>query len=59
MSYLEREELIAKEQHGFVKPKACVTNLLETMDLLAKSLSTGIPVDVVYLGFLKAFDTDV
>jgi hypothetical protein len=41
---------------GFVKRKACVTNLLETMDLVTKSLSEGIPVDVVYLDFLKAFD---
>ncbi len=41
---------------AFVKRKACVTNLLETMDLVTKSLSTGIPVDVVYFDFFKAFD---
>ena len=48
--------LIAKEKHGFVKIKACVTNLLETLDLITKSLAEGFSVDVVYLDFLKAFD---
>ena len=53
---MELEGLIAKEQHGFVRKKACVTNLLETLDTITKSLSEGLLVDVVYLDFLKAFD---
>ena len=54
--FFEKKGLIAKEQHGFVKRKACVTNLLETLDLITKSLSEGFSVDIVYLDFLKAFD---
>ena len=56
MTYLEENDLFAKEQHGFVKRKSCATNLLETVDLVAKSLSDGLAVNVVYLDFLKAFD---
>ena len=48
--------LIAKEQHGFVNRKAYVTNLLETLDLITKSLAEGFTVYVVYVDFLKAFD---
>jgi hypothetical protein len=56
MQYLENEKLIAKEQHGFVRKKACVTNLLETLDLITHSLAHGKAVDMIYLDFLKAFD---
>ena len=54
--YLEREKLLTKEQHGFVKRKACVTNLLETLDIVTKAFLEGLAVNVVYLDFLKAFD---
>ena len=53
--FYEKESLIAKEQHGFVKRKSCVTNLLE-LDLITKSLSEGFSVVIVYLDFIKAFD---
>jgi len=56
MEYLLSEGLIANEQHGFVKGKACVTNLLETLDLITRALCDGHAVDVLYLDFLKAFD---
>ena len=34
LSHLEYYKLIAEEQHGFVKNKSCLTNLLETLDAL-------------------------
>jgi hypothetical protein len=44
-----------KAQHGFiiVSKKSCTTNLLEleTQEILTKSLSDGLPVDLVYLEF--------
>ena len=55
MDYLVNNELISKDQHGFVRKKACVTNLLETLDLISKELALGESVDIVYLDFLKAF----
>ena len=37
--------------------KACVTNLLETMDSITTELANGRPIDLVYLDFSKAFYT--
>ena len=48
--------LISTEQHGFISNKACITNLLESNDLLTKMTSNGIPIDTVFLDFAKAFD---
>jgi hypothetical protein len=56
LKYLKSEDLLASEQHGFVPGKACVTNLLETLDIVTKALAEGLSVDVIYLDFLKAFD---
>ena len=39
--FLENYGLIATEKHGFVKRKECVTNLLQTLDLITKSLPEG------------------
>ncbi|XP_047127838.1 uncharacterized protein LOC124808671 [Hydra vulgaris] len=41
---------------GFVEKKACVTNLLETMDFLTANMARKLPVDVVFLDFAKALD---
>ena len=43
------------DQHGFVKDKSCLTNLLETMDCIISILESGAPVDLIYLDFSKAF----
>ena len=57
MNHLIRNELIASEQHGFVRKKASTTNLLETLNIITKALSSGLNVDAIYLDFAKAFDT--
>ena len=48
---------IISEQHGFVPKKSCITNLLETMDLLTQAIEDGYPADIIFLDFAKAFDT--
>ena len=50
------EGRISPHQHGFVKGKSCLSNLLETMDCIMELLEEGIPVDVFYFDFKKAFD---
>ena len=55
--YLYENNLLTKEQHGFVRNKSCTTNLLETLDYISASLDAGIPVDEILLDFAKAFDT--
>ena len=48
--------LISIEQHGFVSSKACVTNLLERLDLTKNDLYKHRKLDVLYTDFIKAFD---
>ena len=54
--YAQDEALIAEQQHGFVRNKACVTNLLESADLISSSLAYKKWIDVILLDFAKAFD---
>ena len=43
-------------QHGFLKAKSCLTNLLCFLEEITKWVDDGSPVDVIYLDFQKAFD---
>ena len=43
-------------QHGFTISKSTITNLLEALNIWSEALSHGLPVDIVYLDFEKAFD---
>src|SRR5450755_4188078 len=45
MNYLVTNDLLAKEQHGFVNKKACVTNLLETKDFATRALALKHAID--------------
>ena len=54
--HLERGNLIAPSQHGFVKKKSCLTNLLEFNEFVTKQVDEGKAVDIIYLDFQKAFD---
>ena len=57
MSHLKEYNLLSSKQHGFVKNKACLTNLLESLDFLTKTYSEKDSVDMILLDFAKAFDT--
>ena len=39
-----------------MKGKSCLTNLLEYLENVTKTLDNGDPLDVIYLDFAKAFD---
>ena len=56
MLHLETFDLLSSKQHGFVRKRACVTNLLETIDYRTKCFEEKQPVDIIYLDFAKAFD---
>jgi hypothetical protein len=56
VEHLSTNNLISKDQHGFVKGKSCTTNLLESFDLITKATDNGIPVDIIFKDFSKAFD---
>ena len=51
------ESKISVHQHGFVKKKSCLSNLLEAFDSILDILQEGDPVDILYFDFSKAFDT--
>ena len=55
-SHLTAQKLISKDQHGFIERKSCMTNLIETLDIVSEALSRRFSAAVVFLDFLKAFD---
>lgn len=56
VTHLEENELIGKSQHGFLRGKSCLTNLLEFFFYVLKEHDKSRAVDIVYLDFKKAFD---
>jgi len=54
IEHLDKHVLIKGSQHGFIKRKLCLTNLLVLMEEITNY--SGYPVDVIYLDFQKAFD---
>ena len=50
-------DLISIKQHGFVKGKSCLSNLLETLDEVNEILAEAGCVDILYFDFAKAFDS--
>ena len=53
---LVKHKLINIYQHGFLKARSCLTNLLCFLEEITKWVDEGSPVDVAYLDFHKAFD---
>ncbi|XP_071892066.1 uncharacterized protein [Anas platyrhynchos] len=60
MQHLQGKQAIRPSQHGFMKGRSCLTNLLHRIsfyDKVTRWVDEGKAVDVVYLDFSKAFDT--
>ena len=57
MDFLIKHKLINPSQHGFLKAKSCLTNLLCFLEEIAKWVDDLSPVDVIYLGFQKSFES--
>ena len=51
MDFLIQHKLIHTSQHGFLKEKSCLTNLLCLLEEITKWVDDGSPVDVIYLDF--------
>src|SRR5260221_5477362 len=54
--HLHRFNLVRNTQHGFVKNRSCLTNLLSFLEFVRDYVDKGVPIDVIYLDFKKAFD---
>ena len=56
VDFLVKNKLINPSQHGFLKARSCLTNMLCFLEDVTKWLNEGSPVDIIYLDFKKAFD---
>ena len=56
IDHLNANSLINDSQHGFTAGRSCLTNLLTFLESLTFHVDQGLPVDVRYLDFSKAFD---
>ena len=54
VEFLVKHKLINTSQHGFLKARSCLSNLLCFLEEITKWVDDGSPVDVVYLDFQKA-----
>ena len=54
VEYLVEKSLICKEKHIFIPFKSCVTNQMESLDIITCALNEDHFVDVVFTGFSKA-----
>ena len=56
VDFLFRHKLLNSSQHGFLKARSCLTNMLCFLEEITKWIDEGLPVDIIYLAFQKAFD---
>ena len=57
LSTARYKKIFSAAQYGFRSKRSCVLQLLEVFDYWTDALDKGIPVDVVYFDFRKAFDS--
>ncbi|PKU32719.1 rna-directed dna polymerase from mobile element jockey-like [Limosa lapponica baueri] len=57
MHHLQDNQVCRPSQHGFMKGRSCLTNLISSYDKVTHLVDEGKAVDVVYPDFSKAFDT--
>ncbi|KAK4817544.1 hypothetical protein QYF61_019501 [Mycteria americana] len=55
--HIQDNQVIRPSQHGFMKGRFCLTNLISFCDKVTRLVDEGKAVDIVYLDFSKAFDT--
>ena len=55
--YNHIEHLINQSQHGFLRQRSCITQLLSVLHTIGQSLDKNIQTDTIYLDFAKAFDS--
>ena len=56
VQHMAIHNLFSKKQHGFVPNRNCMTNLLICMEMWTQFDEEGLPVDIIYTDFAKAFD---
>ncbi len=59
LAHLMAHKLITKDQHGFLKRRSTTTHLLDSLNSWTLALDAGVPTDVIYFDYKKAFDSVV
>src|SRR5215813_3014492 len=57
LEFLDENDVVYIGQHGFVKDRSCLTNLLTFYEDVTRELDRGNGYVAIYLDFRKAFDT--
>ena len=57
MKHLDNSNILSKEQHGFRKGHSCESQLINTIEEIARNIDQGSQTDIIILDFEKAFDT--
>lgn len=57
LAFLVLHNLINRNQHGFLRKRSTVSQLLESINDWAIALDQGKPVDAIYIDYAKAFDS--
>ena len=55
--YADVIQLISPLQHGFLRKRSCITQLLSVLHNIGQNLDNNTQSDVLYLDFAKAFDS--
>ena len=56
INQMERNNIFADKQHGFVPLRNCMTNLLTCMESWTDLIEKGQSIDIIYTDFANAFD---
>ena len=56
MKHLDSHNILTDAQHGFRKRRSCETQLIQTVQDLARNIDSAGQTDVILLDFSKAFD---
>jgi len=51
VEHLNKYSIIKNSQHGFMKGRSCLTNLLDFFEEVYENLDKGNSVDLIYLDF--------
>ena len=56
VQFIESNEILCSNQHGFRSRRSCLTQLLSHFDDVLSGLVESVDVDAIYLDYAKAFD---